>query len=569
MSLKKWFVRLNLALLALLCALAPLRAADEMKPVAVLSFAGYDALVDSAGVLADTLGHKETLDAMLTMAGSMEGIDKSKPAGAVLLSDGTEIFAFGFLPITDLEALDCPGIEDLKNQYDKETGLLTLSGEGDGAVRVKLTQRDGWCFITGEGKESLLPAEDTLSLLDGLNEKYLVGGKLYADRIPADLLDTLLAPLRQQMAELEPSQSDSVEYAVKALVNQIESLESVECGLSVDAASGDLVLTCESVAKPGSDIAEIFEKAKSAETRWSDFNRPEDSVYAQGHVNFMTKKVADLMLENYQNSFKQFAEDLDTALENEKDAEAIKKVIEHFESFLDQNIALEEKDFAASLTAEPILMIGGTIAAGDKLTETLAELNAYFASTDENDGVREFLKNIKINGSDFAGYKVSTATLSQELSDQLAAADPDLAGMIPAVLLGVKNDAIILLAGLDKKKVSEQFKSLAQTDRKPQPVKRPMTFQLSLKNIGVLLGNLLPNAEGEFAKLIQTLKEGPDDAVISAFNESDGLKVTGRLVVRGKFLKLAGDAFHALSDSKESSDTESGDDLFDQSDDSL
>lgn len=567
MSMKKMRVRALVWMVAVFSAMIPVRAADEMKPVALLSFAGYDAQIGAVDTLADLLGQKETFDTMLMMLGETEGFDKTRPAGGVILSDTKELFAFGFLPIADLNALECPGVEAFREKYDSNTGLLTIAGDGDDAVCVKLTVRDGWCFVTAAGKESLLPEGDPSALLDELDQDALIAGKLYADRVPLELLDSLLAPIRQRMAGLDPAQSGSLENIVKMIVSLLESVETVSFALTVDSVSGDTALTVDSQVKPDTQLAALYGRMKNAQSRWSDFFLPNDSVFAVREMNFQTDEMIALAQENYRNSFARIIEALESEMEDEEQSERIKKIFDDFTAFAYASSALGHADMACSLTKDPIFILGGAIGGGDRLIAALDGLKEEFAAS-RGGALSDLFGRLKINGSDYAGYKVSTVTLSEEIAGQLAELDPDLAGLTGAVLLGVKDDALILIAGLDKKKVSEKFKTLADAPREPEPVDATV-FEFSLKNVGVFLDNLLPNAEGVVALIINTLKDASAEAVITADNQFEQNQATGRFVIRGEFFKLIGQTLQKMQSTEVESDSDSGDDLFDSDDESL
>ena len=89
------------------------------------------------------------------MLGGIDGIDKSQPAGFVLLTDGNDLIPFAFLPVADFDELTCPGIEVLKEElnYDKESKTIGLSGNSDhqsdtDTGNFRLIEADGWLFVT-------------------------------------------------------------------------------------------------------------------------------------------------------------------------------------------------------------------------------------------------------------------------------------------------------------------------------------------------------------------------------------------------------------------------------------
>ena len=99
------------AMLALPLAV-PASASAEMKPVVVVSFAGYDALVadlNFIGELSETPQLAQSLEgilALVTRAQGLVGLDKSKPIGAALsLSESGQPQVVAFVPVSDSEKL--------------------------------------------------------------------------------------------------------------------------------------------------------------------------------------------------------------------------------------------------------------------------------------------------------------------------------------------------------------------------------------------------------------------------------------------------------------------------------
>ena len=87
-------------------------AADDLKPVVTVSFAGYDevlANIETIGKLGgkpDLAKGLEGMLAIITQGKGLSGLDKKAPWGMVVhLSEQGQPAGFGFLPVSDLKQL--------------------------------------------------------------------------------------------------------------------------------------------------------------------------------------------------------------------------------------------------------------------------------------------------------------------------------------------------------------------------------------------------------------------------------------------------------------------------------
>jgi len=82
---------------------------DEMKPLAVLSFGGFQEMLDDlelVGQLSDNPDLAKGLEGLIEMATQgqgLPGLDKKRPWGASIASDGLQFSILAFLPVDDLE----------------------------------------------------------------------------------------------------------------------------------------------------------------------------------------------------------------------------------------------------------------------------------------------------------------------------------------------------------------------------------------------------------------------------------------------------------------------------------
>lgn len=275
--------------------------AAELKPVAVISFAGYDALkadlnfigeLIEAPALGDSL---EGLLALVTRAQGLAGLKKDSPIGAYVVlgdkpTDAPRVSLF--VPVSDVNQL-----------LDAASAVVTeTADEGEGFKRLKLKQgpdlfiieQDGWAFV-GQSKSQLgdLP-DDPLKLLGDLPKKYDFAVRFNPAATPKPLIEMGLDLIRQGIEESSlPNETEEEAAARKKTAEEMiaefqegfEQLDTFTLGLAVDDKTRSVYVDGTYVMKSGSEYAAALNKAAAAKTpsTMAGFADPE----AVGHLHFM------------------------------------------------------------------------------------------------------------------------------------------------------------------------------------------------------------------------------------------------------------------------------------------
>jgi len=106
--MKKRFLSVCVSFFALTLLSCSSLFAAGYKPVAVVSAASYDSIDQSAAKVLETAGFEEIHSVLAMSLDGIDGFDKSKPSGFVLLSNGKEFVPFSFFPIANESPLS-PG----------------------------------------------------------------------------------------------------------------------------------------------------------------------------------------------------------------------------------------------------------------------------------------------------------------------------------------------------------------------------------------------------------------------------------------------------------------------------
>ncbi|MEM9790973.1 MAG: hypothetical protein AAF842_11290 [Planctomycetota bacterium] len=276
---------------------APAAADDDGRaPVAVLALSGYDALLADADFIGELLGRPavsqmvEGLLAFTTGGRGLEGLDKSRPLGVVLQTDGMAFAPVACLPIADptplIEIGENLGVAPRLGEdgvYELEVGEQTVYFFNEGA----------WTFVAQTVDALDSAPEDPAALLGGLVAQYDIGIQADVQNVPAMYRQIAVEQLRQGMEEgLEQEDDESDEdfdkrrelatLQVDQLASLIEDLDRVLLGVNIDGAAKQVYLDTELSGVPGSDLALGLSVYEGATCEVAAFHRPDAAASLLG-----------------------------------------------------------------------------------------------------------------------------------------------------------------------------------------------------------------------------------------------------------------------------------------------
>ncbi len=161
----------------------------EWKPVAVVSFTGWEELVSDIeflglltqnGELAATLGKAL---ASRTGVQSLEGLDPRRPCGALVETDGLRVHPIAFFPVTSLPRLlaslaPLMGEPQVASPGVWKIGQRTLTGY--------VREKDGWAYVA-QSADLLERLPDPPTALGDLPQKYDLAFSFYPANLPEAL----------------------------------------------------------------------------------------------------------------------------------------------------------------------------------------------------------------------------------------------------------------------------------------------------------------------------------------------------------------------------------------------
>jgi len=288
------------ALLAAALAPAVARADDApaIKPVLVVSLAGYDRMIEdfqTMGELTDRpylAAGVEGIMALATHGRGLAGLDKSRPWGVLVATDGHAIGGCMFMPVTDLDKL--MGIAKLaaKDKLAKgDNGIWSLETP-DKTLYVQETHK-GWAFVVDNKDLFRYMPENPVKMLQGLNHRYDMAVRFHAGNVPEEIRKTMCAEMEKKLAKMaerhqkrhkgcRPMDKEMAEHVRNELRKAGADLDQVTLGMKLDNDLHQGVVEISMVAKEGTKTAAELAKLGQTRTRFGGFELPEQAVTARG-----------------------------------------------------------------------------------------------------------------------------------------------------------------------------------------------------------------------------------------------------------------------------------------------
>jgi len=380
-----------------------------LKPVAVVSFSGYNEAKAHIAFVGKISGHPklaEGLEALLKLATQgrgLDGLDKDRPWGVVIQLDADK-FAEGerrlnrilsgylFLPVSDTGAL----LEVLGPYVglpeEVGDGRLKLNG---GRIPTYVYEQGGWAFVAAHREEFFAPRphspahmpDDPVQLLGGINERYDLALRLNVENVPEEVRDTAVADLKDQAeADLQrrPGESDEQHAARKIISRQVmpviiaaaDDLEQITFGWALDRETASSYLEVAISARAGTESARRFAGLGKTTSRFRGFFLPEATLRANWTGEFPGVDPSELaaVIESIRNKA---MENIDKQGRPDRQAEAAKRLLGGILDVIQQTVATGRVDGGAVAILNPdavTLAAGGFVADADKLEEALAAL---------------------------------------------------------------------------------------------------------------------------------------------------------------------------------------------------
>lgn len=512
---------------------APVAAHAETKPVAVLSLAGYDALMSDLNFLGELSGTPqlaqsvEGILALVTRAQGLVGLDKAKPIGASLsLNEAGIPTPLVFVPVTDADKL-----------LDALQGLVpTVEDLGDGFSRLKpangpsivMKETDGWAFLSN-AKENLedLP-KDPAKLLGDLAKKYDVALRLNVQNVPEPFIQMAVQQIKagaQSGLKQLPDEDDDAyrlrkEFAetyLNQMTQVIEEVDQITVGFAIDSKTRSSYLDTSLTVKEGGKLSAQLAAAQKAEgaTKFAGFADPD----AVGNLHFTSPIMKDdetVLLDAVATARKEAAKKIDESddLDDVELKKTVQEMVGQVFDVAEATIRGGRLDGGAVFVGDgPFeFVVGGLVVDAKKLEGVMKRAVDMFGQAPE-------FPTVKLNAAEHNGITFHTVELPDldEDAEKILGEDVLLA-------LGFGNDTAMLAIGEDP---IEAAKAVLDDSKKGAKLP-PMQLQIKLAPL-VKIGAESDDDNRELAETLVKLLEESD---------KDHLSLTTDFIPNGSRVRL-------------------------------
>lgn len=510
----------------------------QLKTLAVLAGARYEKLITDIAFLGNFAGKPEAGQmaegglSFFTQGKGANALDKTKPWGLIVQTDGTGFYPVGCLPIAKVEdALDVAKAygADVK---DAENGTKHLALPNGKSFYVK--SQNGVVFISVAAASLERLPDDPQAILTKMVAEYDVSAVVAVKNIPdvyrQFAMQAMKAGMQQGMKKL-PSESDEqfaerqkmAEGQMAQMSRMINEIDTVKVGWAVDPQKQRTFLDFTYQFVPGSKMAERVAAYGDAHTNFAGFHQPD----AAATLLFATKADPKLIAEDmaqFQSMMKNVRQQSDREIDKSnkitdpQEREALKAAANDLFDSVEETMKEGQIDGGASLHLSPGSM---TIVAGlhvkdpAKLESALKKLEPAAKKSPDFPG-------IQWNAANHAGVHFHTLAVPIPEKEQ---APRQLFGDKLDVAIGIGTQAIYLAAGRDNiqsinKAIDE---SMAQKDKAVPPFE----LALSLKPIlEVAAAEAKPGPEQDTLKAVV-------DVLKNQSQNRDHVRMVGQMVPNG------------------------------------
>lgn len=422
-------------------------AADQQKPVAVISVAPIQKLLRDVQYLADAAGQADFgRMAAIMSAPFTQGVDKTRPLGVVVMTNGQEFSPIGFLPISDMDSLMLIVKDQLGDPQDVGDGVKLLPTP----IPVFVKEVGDWAVVAIDRDNLNNPPENPAQFLGDLPQQYDLAIQAYMQNVPELYRNVFIEQVRtgiEMSLEQEPGESDEDFAARKEQINkQLQDLnrmftdvEDLTIGWNVDATQQGTYFDIKYTAVQGSDVAAQLELNSTVTSDYAGFINKE----AAANLHF-SQKIPEGEIERIVTQLRDAREQAGKQLEADYDLEgaeqqSAEKILDLAFDTLIETVRTGKLDAAAvwELTDDKTMFLSGAHVADGKRVE---------------DGFKELLKlaegedvpEVEWDADMHQGVRIHVMNIPTD------DAPPELKGFLgenPMLVLGVAQQSFYLAFG--------------------------------------------------------------------------------------------------------------------------
>ncbi|MDY0169455.1 MAG: hypothetical protein RBS80_23135 [Thermoguttaceae bacterium] len=527
-------------LLGLALPAAPEARAADIKIVGAVSVSGYDGLKADLDLMADMIGRPEMgkmADGMIALATQGRGLkrlDRTRPWGMLVGTDGEHVGGCAFVPVSDMKAVMgvLKGIAKDKVK-EHENGLYEITGPKK--TMYVQEKHKGWAFIVDDPAILEHVPADPAEALGGLNEQYSMAMRFYPANVPENVRKEMAKKAREHAGrhmKRHPRENDRQYEARQTIARHIrkqmavgaKDLEEMTVGWKLDSSGRKGVLEAVFISKKGSETAKFLAPAAKTRTAFGGFALPDASLTMRGTGRRVPLPEGDI--DKLVTSWREEVFGKIDKKAGKGDAEVAKELIDELLAVVRETAKSNRDDGALSvrLAPEAITLINGRLVADGPAIETIVKKAVGLAREKHPDAVDRI---VKLDADKMGRVNLHLVSLPLDKCPRGEAISGAVGEKLD-VVLGFGPRAVYLAAGRDAMQVLKTAIKDSRAAAKEIVVPVEMTLDL---------GALATSAAGCPSEKVQS-KGKKALEVLEKAEGCDQIRFTVEAVERGVKLRL-------------------------------
>ncbi len=518
---------------------------SAMKPVVAVALSGYDEILGDLRVISPPLAMMlEGAVNSFTDNKGLEGLDRSRPWGFLIRTNGQEFPMHAFVPVTDLKKL-------LKS-LEPAIGDPAEAGEGvyefETESRVLYVKQVGdWAFVTTTVEGFRDVPENPAETLGNLAKDYDLGVRVTVKNVPPFFRQMILGMMQlgaqrglpQQPDESEEDQQlrqKAFEQGMKQFSEMLDELDSLVVGIQIDEKAGVGALEYQMSAIEGSDLAKQMKQADEVKSGYTGFLLPEAAVTLSMATTVAREDIEQVKTQ-LETAKANALEELEEQELSEEELALATKLLNEIMAVLEKTIEGGKFDMGAAARLGPDMLTavaGAHVVEPERVEEVLRSLVKQVIKDEP-----EAAEAIKLDAETFQDVRFHTLSIPVE---ELKGAEgiKDLVGDRLDVVVGIGKQSLYAAAGRNAGDMLKQ--AIEKSKAAPEKTVPPMQLKIAVTPLVKAIGAATDDDQvSSTADLVAQMLEGSekkDHIIVTTTSIPNGTKT--RVELEQGVLKILG-----------------------------
>jgi hypothetical protein len=533
---------------------------EKLTPMLVVSMPSYQNALDDVkyigSLLRDEIYHQRVnvmlgllLQAKYLKVDDIQGVDRNRPLGMSVLTDGQSVVSLAMLPLDGEPEQVFESLKPLVGEFKKQdNGLYAL---GSGLLAGFAKPENGWLYFSQLEEHLNRPLPDPIELFGDLPASYDLGGQLNTGNIPESYRSLLIDQMRIAIeATAQPRESEGQGlFNFRRELARVQShfidrglgqSEQVRFGMKVDAEQERGVAEIFLTPLPDTPLAKHISELKGLKTRYGNTSASAGESDVLVSMN-MTGPLDRDGIDEYAGlvtGYRDYVQELldkSDQVKSDEERTTLKQLAGDIVDVVRATIEAGQLDVAARMVGKGnnrSLVFAGRVANAD-------QLRAAFDKIGELANGDPGFVAVQMNAAEHAGTAIHSFQLKTDPKSQEGAMARYFGGELK-LLTAVKDDNVWLALGPQGLDLIKQAMELKETDALPVDANVRLTHLLQF---GILMLNQ-PQLN-TFGGMFTAQLAGKDLAHITAQPTADG-QLHLHIETESGAIKFAGAMFGQL-----------------------